>query len=219
MTTRRRYAPEDLTTVAGVRVTTPLQTLFELLPLLSPGAFVEAADGVLNTHEVGYDAGRPPQATLAEVAEFVHRHRGRRNIRRFAQAMERARPGSDSAPETRLRLLYDDHGIRHLVPGLAVFDERGVLQFQADLADEKHRISIQYEGGHHDAPGQAARDVRRARRTEELGWIEVRITKEDLTAQRWVDGVLLPVPVILYRRAVERRRAMDRLAHPDTVRE
>lgn len=173
---------------------------------------VAAGDGLLNTHADGYDVGRPPLCTPEDLRRYLRAHRGARGIRAFERAVSRMRPGSDSPPETFLRLACEDHGIDGLVPGLAVRDARGLLAFQADLALPRLRLSIQYEGAHHDRPQQVRRDVERARRTAEAGWIEVRITAADLREAVWCAGSRMPRAVAIILRAI---RDHDAAATPN----
>ena len=57
----------------------------------------------------------------------------------------------------------------------------GYPWFQPDLAVEEFRVSIQYEGEEfHSTPASVRKDVRRSEITEELGWLEVRITRDHM---------------------------------------
>jgi very-short-patch-repair endonuclease len=53
-----------------------------------------------------------------------------------------------------------------------------------DAAYPQQRIALQYDGGHHADPGQARSDARRQGVTEQLGWREVRVFKEDLDGDK-----------------------------------
>lgn len=211
--TQYAYAASDLTrTPEGLAVTTPERTLYEMSLRLGHEDLVAAGDGILNTHADGYDAGRPPLCTPEDLRRYVRAHRGARGIRAFDRAVARMRPGSDSRPETFLRLACEDHGIDGLIPGFAVRNTRGMLLFQADLALPRLRLSIQYEGAHHDRPEQVRRDVERARRTAEAGWIEVRITAADLREAVWCAGSRMPRAVAIILRAI---RDHDAAATPN----
>lgn len=51
--------------------------------------------------------------------------------------------------------------------------------FEPDLAIPEFRVSIQYEGEEfHSTPNSVRKDVRRSGITEQLGWVEVRITAD-----------------------------------------
>jgi very-short-patch-repair endonuclease len=59
--------------------------------------------------------------------------------------------------------------------------ERGYWPFAwLDMGWEEYRVSVEYDGDQHrkDRP-QYVRDHRRQRRLEALGWINIRVIKED----------------------------------------
>ncbi|MCH8570184.1 hypothetical protein LSI54_02215 [Nesterenkonia sp. AY15] len=56
--------------------------------------------------------------------------------------------------------------------------------FEPDLAIPEFRVSIQYEGEElHSTPVSVRKDVRRSEITEQLGWLEVRITADHMGDQ------------------------------------
>jgi very-short-patch-repair endonuclease len=67
----------------------------------------------------------------------------------------------------------------------------------------EHRISLQYDGGHHSDPRQIKLDATRRATTERLGWTEIRVFKEDLDGDK---------PFVLEKvRAVTRRGTKGRV--------
>lgn len=203
--THHEYQEGDTVVVErDLRVTSPLRTLYDLLPLLTGWEFIAAAEGLVNVHERGYDTLDRRLATLSELLEFPRRHPGARGIRRFAQLSERVRVGSDSVQETYLRLDCEDHGIEDLIPGYAVYDDDGNLLFQSDLAHRASRTSVQYEGLHHALPEQLRRDVERARRTHATAWHEVRVTYADTQTTQMLNGQRASTAVALIWHAIHR---------------
>lgn len=197
VSTSHKYKEHQVVTDAstGHLLTSPCQTLLEILPELSNTEFIVAADGAVCFHQDGYFTRTPPLVSREDYRDFIGRSAGARHIRRFRDLFDRVRVGSDSAMETRLRLLLEDYGITGLHPGYTVRDGARIA-FQADLALPHLRISIQYDSAlHHNDPTQVTRDIDRARRTESAGWVEVRVHAADLTRQEWHDGRLLPVAV------------------------
>ncbi|MCT1605830.1 hypothetical protein M3B43_00545 [Nesterenkonia massiliensis] len=92
-----------------------------------------------------------------------------------------ARPGADSPQETTLRYYMYEANLPEPQVNVWLLDEHGRRIVQPDLSVEKYRLAIQYEGQSvHSDPEQVLRDVRRQERTEALGWVEVRITKEHM---------------------------------------
>ncbi|WP_061711113.1 hypothetical protein [Kocuria palustris] len=116
------------------------------------------------------------------------------------RALERARRGVDSEPETRLRLILEDNGYGGFRPDLELRGPDG-YPVLPDLADPVLRISIHYDGTHHDQQGQHERDVRRQRATAQNGWTEIRLTARDLVEQELLTGRWAPRAVALVARA------------------
>ncbi|WP_427135492.1 hypothetical protein [Pseudarthrobacter sp. S9] len=65
-----------------------------------------------------------------------------------------------------------------------VWGRWGAPELWPDAAYPEYAISLQYDGAHHGEPGQHLRDIRRAGTTDRLGWLEVRVSKEDLLGDR-----------------------------------
>ena len=108
--------------------------------------------------------------------------------------------GVVSEPETRLRLMLEDHGCGGFRPDLELRGPDG-YPLLPDLADPVLRISIHYDGTHHDQQGQRERDVRRQRATAQNGWTEIRLTARDLVEQELLAGRWVPRAVALVARA------------------
>ncbi|WP_426119881.1 hypothetical protein [Kocuria sp. LHG3120] len=197
-------APWETVDVDGVVVTVPVRTLLDLAPVLSPDELVACVDGVVCEHRHGLRSGVPPLVPRAELLRQLRGYARRRGVRRLRLAAERSMPGVDSAQETRLRLLLQEHGIAEVVADhrIAAPDGTEVLP---DLAVESARVSVQYEGAHHDRPGQREIDIRRLRRTEAAGWTEVRITHRDLVEDVVTPSGTVPRAVALVRSAIRTR--------------
>ena len=203
--TQHTYLPEEVREVEpGVTVTSPVRTLYEIMAHLPDRPLIAAADGLVNHHDRGYDVLDRRLATLPELHAYPRLRRGARGIRRFGRLMQRVRVGSDSVPETILRLACEDHGIDDLVLGHAVYDDDGRLLFQSDLAHLPSRTSIQYEGKHHSSPEQMRRDIERTRRTLSAGWKEVRVSSTDLQQHVVWNKTWMPRAVALIAEAITR---------------
>ena len=158
---RRRYG--------GVEVTTPVRTAYDL-----------ARRGDLTERVVSMDAlaarfGFAP----SEVLDLAARYPRARGRRRLAEAVAHVEPLSDSAMETRLRML--------LLAGLprpkaqhCVTDHRGRIVAYVDLAYPDRRIAIEYEGAEHFEPARAKQDARRGTRLTDLGWAVFRYLAGDV---------------------------------------
>lgn len=197
-------APWETVRVAGVEVTVPVRTLLDLAPVLGPDELVVCVDGAVCEHRHGLRSGVPPLLPRAELMRLLGRYAGRRGVRRLRIAAELSAPGADSAPETRLRLLLRQHGIGEVETDRRIVAPDGT-EVLPDLAVESARVSIQYEGAHHDRAGQREIDIRRQRRTEAAGWTEVRITHRDLVEDVVTPCGTVPRAVALVRAAIRGR--------------
>lgn len=79
-----------------------------------------------------------------------------------------------------------------------------------DLADPGLRLSIQYDGAHHDSQQQRERDIRRHRATEAAGWREVRVIGADLKNMAMMRGQWVPRAVALVMAAVRGHESRTR---------
>ena len=119
---------------------------------------------------------------------MLDRHKGTPGIRKARLALEQARVGSDSAPETRLRLALERAGLP--APGLNVPTElsSGVVR-QPDLSYPEYRVGVEYEGDGHSEAEQIVRDIAREEDYARAGWRLVRISKLHLTNAARAAGV------------------------------
>lgn len=110
---------------------------------------------------------------------MVSRHPNLQGIVRARAALDMMRVGSDSGPETLLRLAMCDAGLPEPELQLPLRPERPSSP-TADLGYRRRRLAVQYDGGHHTLPAQILSDRRRDKAFEAAGWIVVILTKDDL---------------------------------------
>lgn len=189
----------------GALLTGPTRTLADIAGLLSETELIAAIDGVICEHRHGVLAGRPAQRSREAMLLDLDALKGTRGTRRVRLALERARTGVDSEPETRLRLMLEDHGFPGFRTDLELRGEDG-HPVQPDLADPGLRISVQYDGAHHDQQDQRERDVHRQRATLGSGWTEIRLTARDLVEHEVIGGRRAPRAVALVARAAAAAR-------------
>ena len=106
---------------------------------------------------------------------------GARGIQRAREALRLACPGTDSIPETDLRLLLVRAGLPCPIVNLPVYDDGGRAVFWLDLADEESKTAIEYDGAVHVADRrQMEHDAARRRWLEDHGWRLITVTSADL---------------------------------------
>lgn len=195
---RLALAPGDVVMFDGVRVTSPERTFLDLAAALPLDDLVAAGDALVCEHGPEFPSPRTAVSSIEALDRMLLQHPGARNIRTAREALGYVRVGADSLPETHLRLALVRGGLPEPELNHVVWGPAGAPELWPDAAYPAHRISLQYDGAHHDGPGQHLRDIRRARTTERLGWVEVRISKDDLAGDR-------PAAIGRVRRALQPR--------------
>ncbi|MGI8614097.1 MAG: hypothetical protein ACR2KL_09200 [Nocardioidaceae bacterium] len=105
----------------------------------------------------------------------------RRHIRAAREAADLVRPGVDSAPETRTRLLLVLAGLPEPEVGRDVHLPDGGWLARPDLSYPACRIAIEYDGRHHaDDPRQWRRDIFRRENLAAAEWLVIQVTAYDL---------------------------------------
>ncbi|ALL74523.1 hypothetical protein AD006_02810 [Pseudonocardia sp. EC080610-09] len=161
--------PREIIEIAGVRVTTPMRTAFDLARRLPPVEGIVAIDALAR----GTFA---PDLLLTYAARYV----GLRGVRAVIDALTWADARSGSPPETRLRLILVRSDLPRPVPQHPVVDERRRVLW-LDLAYPEHRLGVEYDGGDHFATPQAARaDAQRHTRLAAAGWRVLRYTAAEM---------------------------------------
>lgn len=166
---QRQLRPGDLRVFAGIPVTTPLATGYELarsLPL---------EDAVVWLDALGRARALKPRDLRAHCATHV----GEPGWRCAAQAIELCDPRAESPPESRVRLLLVRAGLPAPVPQYTVLDS-GEFVARVDLAWPQFKIALEYDGQWHASIGQLGRDRRRIRQLNALGWYVYPVTAADL---------------------------------------
>jgi hypothetical protein len=123
-----------------------------------------------------------PFATAEALARQVRQTpAGTRGVRRLRAAIPLHRPGTDSCPETRLRLLIVAAGLPCPDVNRAVHDSRGRFIALPDLGYHAERIAIEYDGDIHRTDRRTwQRDIGRRHALETSGWRVLTCTAADL---------------------------------------
>lgn len=173
--------PEEfISIIHGVPVASPAWAWLDLALESSEERALVLADRVLSRRNG--PPGRPSPLTSRNELSDAIRVRGRANgIRTARAAVELASDKVDSPQETRLRYYCHLAGLPAPEVNPLICGPSGYPRFRPDLALSRWRLAIQYEGAEvHSEPERVLKDIRRQETAEELGWREVRISKDHM---------------------------------------
>lgn len=177
-----RLEPWEVTRVAGIAITTVERTLLDLAPYLGIDELVVIADQVVCEHHRSYGREVYPRVELGRLLRYLSGHSGARGMKRLRAAMDLVRVGSDSPPETNLRLLIMRSPLPNFEHNVEIKDAYGRGKVGPDLACEEYKTCAEYDGRHHFTPAQQSSDHDRDFVTKSLGWHQVLINKDDMEA-------------------------------------
>ncbi|QHK21435.1 hypothetical protein GU243_18970 [Pseudarthrobacter psychrotolerans] len=192
------FLPGELVEYDGVRLTSPARTWLDLASMTGVDELVIAGDSLVCSHGQEFPVPRDPLCTVEELRAMVAKHSGIRGARLARAALELIRAGADSRPETEMRLALVRAGLPEPELNHVLWGVDGAPVLWPDAAYLEWRISIQYDGAGHGGTEQYRRDIRRESVTREYGWLEVRVSKDDLAGER-------PAVVRKVRAALESR--------------
>lgn len=170
---------DEVDFIDGIRISTRSRTWLDLSRRLSVRDLVCMGDQLVRIPRVDFEGRTDPFATLEGLRALVGRHPNLQGVVHAREALDLMRIGSDSAPESLLRLAMADAGLPE--PGLQVaLRLSDPTSPTADLGYRYRRLAIQYDGEHHVHDAQALSDRRRDKAFEAAGWTVLIATKEDL---------------------------------------
>ena len=170
---------DEVTMLDGIRISTPARTWLDLASILPLADLVAIGDQLIRQPRPGLEVRSEPWSTAAGLKGMLQRHPKLKGIVKAREAAELIRPGSDSAPESFLRLALMDAGLPE--PELQVrIAEGDLFSPAADLGYRAHRIAIQYDGGHHLTREQQSVDNRRDECFHNAGWRYFKFNADDL---------------------------------------
>ncbi|MBI3212485.1 MAG: hypothetical protein HYZ38_01575 [Mycobacterium sp.] len=159
--------------VRGIPVTTPERTAFDIARRGALDAAIARLDALMNATGV----------KLADIEELAARHRHTRGLRQLETVLLLADAGAQSPRETALRLLLIRAGLTGLQTQIEVFDGDGEFVARVDMGWRELLIAVEYDGEQHRTDRrQYIRDVRRLEALDRLGWVVIRVVKEDRPA-------------------------------------
>ncbi len=122
-----------------MRASSPIATWLCLGGFLSIENLVIMGDGLL--------CRRAPRATLAELSDSVEGAGSGRGVAQLRRVLPLLRPGTDSAPETVLRLALQRAGLPEPEVNGEIVTSAG--RFHGDLVYRSARVAVEYDGEHH----------------------------------------------------------------------
>jgi hypothetical protein len=174
-----QFFADEITRVDGVLVTTRARTWLDCARKMSIDELTVVADHLIRRPRPAFESRTEPYASPGDLAEMLDRHKGTPGIRKARLALEQARIGADSAPETRLRLALCWAGLPEPELNVGMALRNGVVR-QPDLAYPEHLVAVEYEGAGHSDAAQVVRDIAREEDFSGAGWILVRISKRHM---------------------------------------
>ncbi|WP_246084749.1 hypothetical protein [Pseudarthrobacter phenanthrenivorans] len=137
------------------------------------------ADHLLRVPRPDFEGRSEPYATLEDLDDMLDRHKGTPGIRKARVALDRARVGSDSAQETKLRLALEDASLPEPLLNVPTDLGAGVVR-QPDLSYPEQKVAVEYDGEGHSEAAQVVRDIARDEDFFRAGWLLVRISKRHM---------------------------------------
>lgn len=195
---RVQLDPSDVAAVDGIPVTGPARSWLDLAPLLPLDDLVAAADYFICRQSRSFGHHRAALCSLDDLCSQVARNPGARGIRNARLALELARVGADSVPETKLRLALGRRKLPAAELRFVVCDPTGWELAWPDLAYPRYKVAVNYDGAHHLTAAQKESDIRREESLSALGWTSVTITAGHVKAVGF-DGVVHRVRDALIR--------------------
>jgi very-short-patch-repair endonuclease len=158
----------EVTAIAGLAVTTPERTAFDIGRRDPPRVAVARLDSL----------ARATGLRLDGVGYIARRHPGSPGLRRLETALELVDPGAQSPRETYLRLLLIEAGLPRPQTQIPVLT--GEETYYLDMGWEDCMVAVEYDGEQHrDDPWQYRKDIRRLEMLQRLGWIVIRVVAGD----------------------------------------
>ena len=167
----------------GFPVPHVLDVWAQLACVLSPDELIAAGDGMVTR--------KHPLTTLELIDEYVAQLHGCRGAKRLRVAQPFVRSGTDSAAESRMRLILVRAGLPEPAIGHTVYGHDGSFVGTPDLAYLEEKIALDYEGKIHRVSDRVfSEDIDRRERFQDAGWRHIRVVKDHLARpHRLVDRV------------------------------
>lgn len=166
---RDRIADDEICVIGGITVATPARTALDLGRKLPRDAAVGHLDAL----------ARATGISMEDVLPLTRRYAGTKGVRCCRKAIDVMDGGSQSPRETWLRLLLIDAKYPRPQTQIVLY-EYGEPVAKLDMGWPQIRVSVEYDGDVHRTDRTTyVKDMRRAELVQRLGWLNVRVVKED----------------------------------------
>ena len=165
----RDLRPDDIVTVGGLKVTTPLRTSLDLGCCSSRYQAMATMDAFARVHGVG----------SAELTALLPRYRRRRGVVQARELVALVDPRTESTGESFAKLAIHDAGLPAPRPQSWVLVS-GTPTYRLDLAYPALKICVEYDGEEfHTSAEDRENDRRRRKWLRDHGWVVIVVTKDD----------------------------------------
>lgn len=164
-----RYASDEVEVIAGLPVTSPARTAFDLGRHMKRSASIGRLDAL----------SRVSRFAISNVEMLIQRYGPVRGGRQLRDLLPLIDPGAESPKESWLRLLLIDNGLPPPETQIPVLDGQDPMAF-IDMGWRDLKLGVEYDGDQHRTDRrQYVRDLRRHPMLERLGWEVIRVIAED----------------------------------------
>ncbi|TVU62425.1 DUF559 domain-containing protein [Paenarthrobacter nitroguajacolicus] len=174
-----QFFEDEIANHNGLLVTSRARTWLDCARKMSIDEITVVADHLLRAPRAEFEGRSDPYCTREDLETMLDRHKGTPGIRKARLALEQARIGADSGPETRLRLALERAGLPQVEVNRPTELGSGVVR-QPDLSCPELRVAVEYEGEGHSDAAQIVRDIEREEDFSRAGWTLVRISKRHM---------------------------------------
>lgn len=158
---------DEVVARAGLRLTTPARTAFDIARLTSQADAVPVLDALLRATRIG----------RADVLDLVASHPATRGVRRAAATLALVDGGAESPPESRVRLALVAAGLPIPETQIEFFNEYGEAFIRSDMGWRRWKVLVEYDGVQHWSDSrQRAWDIERTAVLESMGWAVIRVS-------------------------------------------
>ena len=168
--TRRRI-------VSGLPLVVPERAWLQLAPLISLDELIVAGDHLVRR--------KKPLCTPDSLAQEIARCSGARGIAKARSAFGQLRSGTDSPPESWMRLTIVRAGYPEPVVGYRAHND-GAFIGTPDLSYPRYRIAYEYQGGGHREADEFENDIFRLDEFHLAQWEVIQVTKKLLWQPGWL---------------------------------